>query len=40
MRPGTVDVSLYWQHWVREPLSAQRLTEAVKQAARERLLQL
>ncbi|MES2945587.1 MAG: HTH-type transcriptional regulator ArgP [Pseudomonadota bacterium] len=35
-----VDVSLYWQHWVREPLSAQRLTQAVKQAARERLLQL
>ena len=35
-----VDVSLYWQHWVREPLSAQRLTQAVKQAARERLLQV
>jgi len=33
--PGaTVDVTLYWQHWVREPLSAQRLTAAVKAAAR------
>src|SRR3990167_1845380 len=33
--PGsTVDVALYWQHWAREPLSAQRLTQAVKAAAR------
>lgn len=33
--PGaTVDVALYWQHWAREPLSAQRLTEAVKAAAK------
>lgn len=32
--PGaTVDVTLYWQHWEREPLSAQRLTQAVKEAA-------
>ena len=32
--PGaTVDVVLYWQHWAREPLSAQRLTRAVKAAA-------
>ena len=32
--PGaTVDVTLYWQHWAREPLSAQRLTQAVKEAA-------
>lgn len=32
--PGaTVDVALYWQHWAREPVSAQRLTAAVKQAA-------
>jgi LysR family transcriptional regulator (chromosome initiation inhibitor) len=32
--PGaTVDVVLYWQHWAREPLSAQRLTQAVKAAA-------
>jgi LysR family transcriptional regulator (chromosome initiation inhibitor) len=38
--PGhCVDVALYWQHWAREPLLAQRLTRAVKQAARERLLQ-
>ncbi len=33
-----VDVMLYWQHWTREPLAAQRLTQAVKQAARARLL--
>lgn len=33
-----VDVMLYWQHWSREPLAAQHLTQAVKQAARERLL--
>lgn len=32
--PGaTVDVTLYWQHWAREPLSAQRLTQAVRAAA-------
>jgi LysR family transcriptional regulator (chromosome initiation inhibitor) len=32
--PGaTVDVTLYWQHWARESLSAQRLTQAVKAAA-------
>lgn len=32
--PGaTVDVTLYWQHWERESLSAQRLTAAVKAAA-------
>lgn len=32
--PGaTVDVVLYWQHWERESLSAQRLTAAVKAAA-------
>ena len=38
--PGrSVDVVLYWQHWMREPLSAQRLTEAVKQAGRVLLLQ-
>jgi LysR family transcriptional regulator (chromosome initiation inhibitor) len=36
--PGaTVDVALYWQHWARESASAQRLTEAVKAAARESL---
>ena len=35
-----VDVALYWQHWAREPLSAQRLTQAVRQAALEHLLQL
>lgn len=34
---ATVDVALFWQHWAREPLSAQRLTEAVKTAAREHL---
>lgn len=33
--PGSsVDVPLYWHHWGREPLSAQRLTQAVKQAAK------
>lgn len=38
--PGrTIDVVLYWQHWAREPLAAQCLTEAVKQAARLQLLQ-
>ncbi|MCY1552194.1 transcriptional regulator, ArgP family [compost metagenome] len=36
--PGaTVDVVLYWQHWAHESPSAQRLTAAVKAAARERL---
>ena len=34
-----VDVALYWQHWAREPISAQRLTQAVRQAALEHLLQ-
>ena len=34
---ATVDVALYWQHWAREPVSAQRLTAAVKAAAREHL---
>lgn len=39
--PGrTVDVLLYWQHWAREPIAAQRLTQSIKEAARERLLQL
>lgn len=34
LMPGaTVDVALYWQHWVHEPPSAQRLTAAVKAAA-------
>jgi LysR family transcriptional regulator (chromosome initiation inhibitor) len=38
--PGrTLDVVLYWQHWTREPLAAQRLTQAVKAAAHEQLLQ-
>ena len=33
--PGaTVEVALYWQHWLREPSSAQQLTQAVKAAAR------
>lgn len=37
--PGSaVDVALYWHHWAREPLSAQRLTQAVKQAAQKILL--
>ena len=32
--PGaTVDVVLYWEHWARESVSAQRLTQAVKAAA-------
>lgn len=36
--PGTtVDVPLYWHHWVREPLSAQRLTKAVHAAAQQQL---
>ncbi len=39
--PGaSVDVTLYWQHWVRESPSAQRLTQAVKQAARDSLVQV
>lgn len=38
--PGrTVDVALYWQHWAREPLAGQRLTQAVQQAARAKLVQ-
>jgi len=38
--PGhPVDVVLYWQHWAREPLAAERLTQAIKRAARECLLQ-
>ncbi|UUZ69823.1 HTH-type transcriptional regulator ArgP [Polaromonas sp. P2-4] len=33
--PGhTVDVMLYWQHWASEPVLAQHLTRAVKDAAR------
>ena len=37
--PGrTVDVALYWQHWAREPVLAQRLTQAVKASANARLL--
>lgn len=37
--PGcTVDVMLYWQHWSREAVAAQRLTQAVRQAAHQRLL--
>lgn len=36
--PGaTVDVVLYWQHWARESMSAQRLTQAVKAAAAQHL---
>ena len=39
MLPGSaVDVALYWHHWEREPLSAQRLTKAVKLAAHKVLL--
>ncbi|MDO9404151.1 MAG: HTH-type transcriptional regulator ArgP [Polaromonas sp.] len=38
--PGkVVDVVLYWQHWAREPMAAQRLTEAVRAAGRQALLQ-
>lgn len=38
MLPGSsVEVALYWHHWAREPLSAQRLTQAVKAAASQRL---
>ncbi len=40
LQPGAaVDVALYWQHWAREAPSAQRLTAAVKAAAREYLVQ-
>jgi LysR family transcriptional regulator (chromosome initiation inhibitor) len=36
--PGAaVDVVLYWQHWAHESMSAQRLTAAVKTAARKHL---
>lgn len=36
--PGaTVDVPLYWHHWAREPVSAQRLTAAVQAAAQQQL---
>ena len=39
--PGAaVDVMLYWQHWASEPLSAQRLTQAVKAAAHAALPQM
>ena len=32
--PGSaVEVALYWHHWEREPLSAQRLTQGVREAA-------
>ena len=34
---ATVDVTLYWQHWAHESLSAQRLTAAVKEAAAQQL---
>jgi LysR family transcriptional regulator (chromosome initiation inhibitor) len=38
--PGAaVDVMLYWQHWTREPPSAQRLTDAVLRAAHASLAQ-
>ncbi len=33
-----VDVALYWHHWEREPLTGQRLTQAVKAAAAQALL--
>jgi LysR family transcriptional regulator (chromosome initiation inhibitor) len=33
-----VDVALYWHHWEREPLTAQRLTQAVRNAASRALL--
>jgi LysR family transcriptional regulator (chromosome initiation inhibitor) len=33
--PGSsVDVALYWHHWARESAAAQRLTQAVKAAAK------
>ncbi len=35
MLPGSsVDVALYWHHWAREPMLAQRLTQAVRAAAK------
>ncbi|CAN5484175.1 LysR family transcriptional regulator ArgP [soil metagenome] len=38
--PGhPVDVMLYWQHWAREPLAAECLTQAIKRAAQAHLLQ-
>jgi LysR family transcriptional regulator (chromosome initiation inhibitor) len=38
--PGAaVDVTLYWQHWEREAPSARRLTDAVKAAAAQYLMQ-
>ncbi len=37
---ATVDVALYWQHWLREPPSAQALTQAVRQAASQQLAPL
>ena len=38
--PGAaVDVTLYWQHWEREAPSARRLTDAVKAAAAQHLMQ-
>jgi LysR family transcriptional regulator (chromosome initiation inhibitor) len=38
--PGaSVDVTLYWQHWEREAPSARRLTDAVKSAAAQGLIQ-
>lgn len=37
--PGcTIDVMLYWQRWQREPAAAQRLSQAIRQAAHEKLL--
>lgn len=39
--PGAVvDVALYWQHWEREPPTAQRLTHAIRNAARACLIPL
>jgi LysR family transcriptional regulator (chromosome initiation inhibitor) len=37
---AVVDVALYWQHWEREPPTAQRLTRAIRDAARAALLPL
>ena len=37
---AVVDVALYWQHWEREPPTAQRLTRAIRDAARVALLPL
>ena len=37
--PGcTIDVMLYWQRWQREPAAAQRLSQAIRQAASAKLL--